>query len=87
MFTKREMMLLMNGLAMTADVLNVSSKGVVPSCQEFDALLESRDFAHEQYNEQPALTFQELNDLFTKVWLIVNKQYNELAELPPTPLQ
>ena len=83
-FTKREFMLLLNGVAVTADNLYADHKGEFPNSNSFSGIDNIREFALKAYNEQPFITFDELNALFTRLYMMATDQHDKLMDLPPT---
>jgi hypothetical protein len=86
---KRELMLLMNGVAITADVLSSQNEGKFPDSQKFNRIEEGQELGQRVYGDNPSIYYVELENLFIKLLdeaLEVDKTEEEidLATLPPT---
>jgi hypothetical protein len=86
--TKRNLMLLMNGIAITADTLAVQNPGKFPDSTQFDRIQEGRKFGQEVYGANSAIYFYELNDIFAQLLdevaaLDMDEEEINLLNLPP----
>jgi hypothetical protein len=85
---KRDLMLLMNGIAITADTLAVQNPGKFPDSTQFDRINDGRTFGQKVYGENPAIYFYELNNLFALLLdevaaLDMDEEEVNLLNLPP----
>lgn len=85
---KRNLMLLMNGIAITADTLAAQNEGRFPDSTHFDLIKEGQKFGQEVYGSNPAIYFYELNDLFAQLInevaaLDMEEEEVNLLNLPP----
>jgi hypothetical protein len=87
--SKRDIMLIINSLAINADVLSSQQEGEFPNSQNYESIDSAKKFFDEEYAKQPYLTFRELNDLFTRLTNetikdTLSDEEQELLSLPPS---
>lgn len=88
--TKRDLMILINSLALYTDDLSKHGGGSMPNSKSFDAtyLQAAYKFCEEEFNKQPYASFNELNDLFVQLVYGAIKELSEedaaLLSLPPS---
>lgn len=85
--TKRQLLLAMNGVALTVDVLAADNPGQFPNSKQLDVFEIGGEEWKAEYSEHPYITFDELNEVMNLLWLVYTGEYNELASLPPTTIQ
>lgn len=88
-YTDRELMLMLNGIAFTVDLLHKTSKGAIPNSTQLTDMATVKEFVTEIHSKQPTVSFQELDVLFTKLsnltyHMEVSSAEEELMNLPPT---
>lgn len=87
-FTDRELMLMLNGIAFTVDLLNKTSKGAISNSTQLTNMPTVKDFVKEVHSKQPTVSFKELDAIFTKLSNLthrmeVSSAEEELMNLPP----
>lgn len=85
--TKRQLLLALNGVALTVDVLKADNPGQFPGAKELDVFEIGGEEWKKEYAKNPYITFYELNEVMNILWLLYTGDYNELASLPPTAIQ
>lgn len=88
-YTDREIMLILNGIAFTADLLHKTSKGALPNSTHLTSMTTVKEFVSEVHSKQPTVSFKELDELFTKLSNLtyrmeVSSADEELMNLPPS---
>jgi hypothetical protein len=86
--TDREIMLLLNGVALTADILH-NREDDIPNSSYFESMEHAKDYINDIYAAQPYITYKELDDLFTKLTDIaygarLSPEQEALLNLPPS---
>lgn len=88
-YTDRELMLILNGIAFTADLIHKRSDGAVPNSTGFTSIDTANIFFKAIHSQQPSVSFKELDELFTKLTnaahrIEVSSAEEELMNLPPS---
>ena len=87
--TKRDFMLLLHGLVTSVAVANATNNGKGKGVEDLTKYKEAERFVHSVHNDRPAIPFEEMDELFTKLvhtarTIDLDIENQDLASLEPS---